>query len=474
MMESVPAKQSSCISAKHISSKTWMSKVLQAQHQRNPEELDAARLRIERARQHEISARKCKAVKGLAIRSRALAAEGLKQMAESKAPDEYFAVQNRWQSAQQVSRARQEKKCKKLGKAKLKKASRSRSRSSSRSSAGSWQGRAAGRPLALERKASSDDDVASDCSGASRASVLRAASDSEEDAMEEAACLVGASDARAMKSVANEGLQVGFQPAPRPAAIAAVAANDQGDSEGYSDGGAEEEEEEEAGAEESEVDFSSAESENSAPVRRAPAPKPAGGASVVASLLSQLRQEPDNEEECAAKFCLYEGYASEVENMRNTLFKFHEESRPTLPSSIVTDMDRQIKCVDSEDAMRIPDRSREWFVYHMMRQAERNNLKMAGILDGFDKKLKFLAQNDQVECPVCLESFNSSTNAAETLGCCHKVCKECWHQWTKVMRGRAFCPLCRNGEFLGAVAARAAAPSAADSDSMSGSSDDDF
>merc|ERR1711988_759840 len=55
--------------------------------------------------------------------------------------------------------------------------------------------------------------------------------------------------------------------------------------------------------------------------------------------------------------------------------------------------------------MQIPDRSREWFVYHMMRQAEKNNLKMAGILDGFDKKLKFLAQNDQAECPVCFEPF---------------------------------------------------------------------
>ena len=31
---------------------------------------------------------------------------------------------------------------------------------------------------------------------------------------------------------------------------------------------------------------------------------------------------------------LYEGYASEVENMRNTLFKFHEESCPTLPPTL--------------------------------------------------------------------------------------------------------------------------------------------
>jgi len=104
----------------------------------------------------------------------------------------------------------------------------------------------------------------------------------------------------------------------------------------------------------------------------------------------------------------------------------------------------------------------------MMRQAERNNRNMASILDEFDKKLKFLAQNDQVECPVCLDSFDSGAKAAETLGCCHKVCKECWHNWAKVMRGRPFCPFCRHEEFIGAVAARASA-SAHDSDTDSAS-----
>jgi len=179
--------------------------------------------------------------------------------------------------------------------------------------------------------------------------------------------------------------------------------------------------------------------------------------------------EPAEEAECAAKFSLYEGYASEVENMRNTLFGFHEESRPSLPPAIITEMDRRVRGIDSEDAMRIPDRSREWFVYHMMRQAERNNAKMAGVLDEFDKKLKFLAQNDQVECPVCLDAFDAGAKAAETLGCCHKVCRECWTNWAKVMRGRPFCPSCRHEEFIGAVAARAAEPHASDSEASSGS-----
>merc|ERR1719433_966315 len=117
--------------------------------------------------------------------------------------------------------------------------------------------------------------------------------------------------------------------------------------------------------------------------------------------------------------------------MRSTLLKFHEESRPTVPASVATGMDKQVEIIDSAEAMGIPDDAREWFVYHMMRKAERNNLGMASILEVFEKKFEFLAANDQKECPVCLEDFGE---APETLGCCHKVCKECWENWTSVMR----------------------------------------
>lgn len=192
---------------------------------------------------------------------------------------------------------------------------------------------------------------------------------------------------------------------------------------------------------------------------------PNASPTAVRELLRQFQVEPTDAEECTAKFSLYEGYASEVETMRNTLFTFHEDARPDLPPIIVTDMDRQLKGIDCTEAMGIPDDSREWFVYHMMRQAERNNLKMASILDGYDKKLKFLASNDQAECPVCLDHFDDEVKKPETLSCCHKVCKECWDNWTAVTRGRPFCPLCRQDEFLTAVATRASATSRDSSDS---------
>lgn len=233
--------------------------------------------------------------------------------------------------------------------------------------------------------------------------------------MEEAAGLVGASDAAVMAAAGSEGLdEVG---APTPGA--------------------------------------SPREPRRSPLPVAGARREGGAGSTVNELLQQLRHEPDDAAECAAKFQLYEGYGSEVEGMRRTLLQFHEESKPTLPPAILVDFDQQIRGIDSEDAMRIPDESREWFVYHMMRQAERNNLNMASILDGMEKKLKFLAENNQAECPVCLEDFGEGSRAPETLGCCHKVCSECWHHWSKVTHGRPFCPFCRHEDFLGAIAVRA-------------------
>lgn len=174
------------------------------------------------------------------------------------------------------------------------------------------------------------------------------------------------------------------------------------------------------------------------------------------ALLRQLKVEPAAAEECTAKFLLYEGYAAQVEKMRGSLFGFYDESLPSVPPAVAAEMGKQIRAVDSYQAMGIPDRAREWFVYHMMRQASQNNRTMASILRYFEKKMELLASLTESECPVCLEDFaEEGPHAAETLACCHKVCRGCWAQWVEVMRGSPFCPLCRNDAFLSAVAERA-------------------
>lgn len=352
-----------------------MQKVHNVQSKRTPEAWEAAKLRIEESRLHEASYRKCKAVKSHAVRSRALCAEGLRQMAMSERPDEHLAVQARWKSAQEASKCRQVAVMKKADDALL-------SRSSKRSS--------------------------------SPETKMNDAEEEEEDAMMEVAQIVGAANASSMAAIGHEGLHQEELRGAHPKAKARGKAR-----------------------------------------ARAGGDANAGQGQSIANLLDQLRKEPREEAECTAKFLLYEGYATEVEEMRGTLFKFYEESRPTVPPVVAGDMDSKIKGIDTTEAMGIPDNAREWFVFHMMRQAERNNLHMASILDGFEKKLEFLASNDQSECPVCLEKFEEGgAHAAETLGCCHKVCKDCWTHWSTVMHGRPFCPLCRHEEFLGAIAER--------------------
>ena len=62
--------------------------------------------------------------------------------------------------------------------------------------------------------------------------------------------------------------------------------------------------------------------------------------------------------------------------MRGTLLKFNEETAPSLPSAVASDLGLQVKRIDSTEAMGIPDDAREWFVFHMMKKAERNNVSM--------------------------------------------------------------------------------------------------
>lgn len=171
------------------------------------------------------------------------------------------------------------------------------------------------------------------------------------------------------------------------------------------------------------------------------------------ALVAQLRAEPADEVEMAAKFAMYETYGQEVERMRTELFALYEEHKADLPPAVARAMDAELRAVDREEALGIPDEARDWFVYHMMRQAARNNRHMSGVLQAFGKKLELLAKSDQSECPVCLEPFGAD-RPSETLVCCHCVCRACWEQWSAVMRGRPFCPLCRHEDFLGVIAVR--------------------
>merc|ERR1711904_389560 len=129
---------------------------------------------------------------------------------------------------------------------------------------------------------------------------------------------------------------------------------------------------------------------------------------------------------------LFEAYSQQVELIRKRLFDLYEESRPALPDAVAKDMEKHLKKIDNTEAMGIPDNAREWFVYHMMKKTGNNNKTMVAILEDFEKKLDFLAKSEQEECPICLEIFTEDL-PSETLGCCHRVCSDCWAPWCTVV-----------------------------------------
>lgn len=173
------------------------------------------------------------------------------------------------------------------------------------------------------------------------------------------------------------------------------------------------------------------------------------------SLLGQLKNMPNDDDELSAKFGIYEKYSEDVTQLRGTVFDLFNSSKATLPNAVKADMEKQLQRFDRTEALGIADDAHGWFVYHMMKQAGRNNQNLGSVLASFEKKLEFLAQNDQDACPICLESFSESRPAI-TLGCCHKTCSACWEHWVAVMHGHPYCPLCRNREFVETIARRSA------------------
>eukprot|EP00656_Telonema_subtile_P011999 TRINITY_DN16016_c0_g1_i1.p1 TRINITY_DN16016_c0_g1~~TRINITY_DN16016_c0_g1_i1.p1 ORF type:complete len:249 (+),score=77.68 TRINITY_DN16016_c0_g1_i1:175-921(+) len=162
-------------------------------------------------------------------------------------------------------------------------------------------------------------------------------------------------------------------------------------------------------------------------------------------LLVQLRREPSVEAEVAAKFELFEKYLETVSMTRDTLFEFwggcSQEFNPAGQHAVQTSIDG----LDCADALGVNFVEGRWFVYDMTKKAGDNNGRIARVLQ--DVKTKLDLMSEQGECPVCLEEFAEDV-PAKVLGCCHKVCEECWDCWDQMHEGHGFCPLCRHDEFV--------------------------
>ena len=77
--------------------------------------------------------------------------------------------------------------------------------------------------------------------------------------------------------------------------------------------------------------------------------------------------------------------------------------------------------------------------------------------ENITNKVTLAARLKQEDCPVCFEKFGAEV-VPHQLGCCHSVCKECWAHWVSVQGPNAYCPLCRNHDFVAAVVGMHTAP----------------
>jgi hypothetical protein len=121
---------------------------------------------------------------------------------------------------------------------------------------------------------------------------------------------------------------------------------------------------------------------------------------------------------------------------------------------------RSVDSIDGQDRMGADEVQGVWIVYGMMQQAHSNYTFIYSAVRDINTKLALVSETP--DCPICTEAMGgASGREAKILQCCHKVCKECWDEWSEVCshQGHApLCPVCRNQEFLVAIASAVALP----------------
>jgi len=207
-----------------------------------------------------------------------------------------------------------------------------------------------------------------------------------------------------------------------------------------------------------------------------------GDQSVLEALLAQLKDEPSTDEERAAKFALYESHAETLGSCREALFSFWEGCKADFPAAPTAATESLLRELDGDAHAGLDDyafgggggggggggfgfgfgfggrRRQVWFVYGMAKKATANEGRINAALSTIRGKLEQLSTAQ--DCPCCLEpilqpaaagSPEAGGAAGVTLGCAHQLCGDCYTNWVATCRANrkeAFCPLCRNDEFV--------------------------
>lgn len=166
------------------------------------------------------------------------------------------------------------------------------------------------------------------------------------------------------------------------------------------------------------------------------------------AVLETFRVEPKDDATTAEKCKVFESYFATIEKLRTDIESFWVESKDIFEGRSKQECERLMKnTLDSEQAMGVHDRTDVWIMWLMLRQCQRNEVSMRGLLKTLESRLQILGAQD--ECPVCLDALEDADEVT-TLACCHKVCTGCYKYWTQ-MQPTAFCPVCRQHDFLDAV-----------------------
>ena len=230
--------------------------------------------------------------------------------------------------------------------------------------------------------------------------------------------------------------------------------------------------------------------------------------------LRQLETEPNNDDDRAARFAIFERFSNRVAQIRSDLDRELRTTVAELPQRPAQDIQRMMQNLDSAQNQGIQDNQfqddhpqeddepvvhlrgigpghghaqrerrvaprrpapQRWFVYDMWVVVARNSAQMGDISGEIARKVRMIAQNTQTECPVCLAPFDvtnpndpNETGAVGlaggaptgdelpvtpvTLSCLHRVCSGCLEQMTRIRGPHIACPLCRADVFMDFVA----------------------
>merc|ERR1719326_2805896 len=126
----------------------------------------------------------------------------------------------------------------------------------------------------------------------------------------------------------------------------------------------------------------------------------AKGDAALGALLAQLRVEPADDAEAAAKFALYEAHAEAVATVRDALFTLWAGARADVGDGAPV-FERALRGVDARANLELDEDARFWFVFSMATAVSANEAKIARVMRELRAKLEMLAA--QTECPICLE-----------------------------------------------------------------------